>query len=320
MYVAFTLECVETYFAGKNSLGNPALIPVLRDKYLHPPPATPNTEGFDIYRPPWRELLNWYKVQETLKELWEDQGPGVFVEVGAVDGEFMSQTLVLEKNLSWTGLLIEPDPRSYRILQERRRNAWTSPTCVYPNTPSAYTLWMRDLIEDLPQELQGLVMARSKLSHETTLMDMQQGKLTYVTCVPLSRLLLAANMTQIDLLTIATGTEADQLKIRDVIFNSKTFTVKTLLIQYPRSYLLDHPYPIIRGYIHDTVRSQLLVRLYWRLSDCRLLQKGSCWRSKHYDLVDSCLMYRCMGFATVWTFDMESLQTNNTQTQAPVTE
>lgn len=53
------------------------------------------------------------------------------MEIGAVDGEFMSQTLTLERNLSWSGLLVEPDPRSFAILQNRRRNASLSPLCVH---------------------------------------------------------------------------------------------------------------------------------------------------------------------------------------------
>lgn len=53
------------------------------------------------------------------------------MEIGAVDGEFMSQTLMLEKALGWSGLLVEPDPRSFAILQDRRRNASLAPLCVY---------------------------------------------------------------------------------------------------------------------------------------------------------------------------------------------
>ena len=49
----------------------------------------------------------------------------------------MSQTLMLERNLSWTGLLVEPDPRAYAILQKRRRNAWTSPLCIKLSPPGS---------------------------------------------------------------------------------------------------------------------------------------------------------------------------------------
>ncbi|XP_042858776.1 uncharacterized protein LOC122244873 [Penaeus japonicus] len=160
-------ECLQRYFEGPISVQDPHLISLVRDEYLVPPPEDPDRTPLDIYQPPWRKLLDWSTVQENLKEIWQDQPPGTFVEVGAVDGDFMSQTLLLEKNLSWTGLLLEPDPRSFKILQERRRNAWTSPLCVLYNTPSQKKYWLRDLEMDLPEHFLQLLMARSKLEDDT---------------------------------------------------------------------------------------------------------------------------------------------------------
>ena len=65
------------------------------------------------------------------------QNPGFFVEVGAVDGLFMSQTIVLEEKLNWTGLLIEPDPRNFQKLLHSGRNASYCSLCVTLNRPSA---------------------------------------------------------------------------------------------------------------------------------------------------------------------------------------
>lgn len=61
------------YMAGAANLANPALLALLRDKFLHPPPLDPDRSGFDIDRPSWKHLLEWHKLQKTLKELWEDQ-------------------------------------------------------------------------------------------------------------------------------------------------------------------------------------------------------------------------------------------------------
>lgn len=55
--------------------------------------------------------------------------------------------------------------------------------------------------------------------------DMEEGSLIRVPCVPLSRVLMAANLTQVDFLTISTGTHADQKKILDVT-KSSSFNVK----------------------------------------------------------------------------------------------
>ncbi|XP_069193036.1 protein Star [Procambarus clarkii] len=50
---------------------------------------------------------------------------GVFVEVGALDGEYLSNSLYLERHLGWSGLLIEPYPVSYKQLLSKHRKAYS---------------------------------------------------------------------------------------------------------------------------------------------------------------------------------------------------
>ncbi|KAK8752328.1 hypothetical protein OTU49_004878 [Cherax quadricarinatus] len=50
---------------------------------------------------------------------------GFFVEAGAVDGEFHSNTLFLERNRGWTGLLIEPNPKTFHQLLFKERKAFS---------------------------------------------------------------------------------------------------------------------------------------------------------------------------------------------------
>jgi FkbM family methyltransferase len=49
------------------------------------------------------------------------KGPGVFVDVGAYDGEKFSNTKFFEETLGWTGLCIEPLPAAFERLQARRK-------------------------------------------------------------------------------------------------------------------------------------------------------------------------------------------------------
>lgn len=46
-------------------------------------------------------------------------GPGYFVEIGALDGEFLSNTKALEED-GWTGLLIEAHPQHFERLKSTR--------------------------------------------------------------------------------------------------------------------------------------------------------------------------------------------------------
>jgi FkbM family methyltransferase len=45
---------------------------------------------------------------------------GVFVDVGARDGRFISNTIYLERKLGWRGVAIEPHPDLYRRLRRTR--------------------------------------------------------------------------------------------------------------------------------------------------------------------------------------------------------
>jgi hypothetical protein len=58
------------------------------------------------------------------------QTGGFFIESGALDGEFLSNTLYMERFLNWTGLLIEADKKAFRQLTNRNRKAFTSPVCL----------------------------------------------------------------------------------------------------------------------------------------------------------------------------------------------
>jgi hypothetical protein len=58
---------------------------------------------------------------------------GKFIEAGAADGEFYSNTLWLERELGWTGLLVEALPILFAKLRNKRRRAWLAPACISPN-------------------------------------------------------------------------------------------------------------------------------------------------------------------------------------------
>jgi FkbM family methyltransferase len=59
---------------------------------------------------------------------------GVYVEVGAMDGELYSTTKLFEDNHNWTGLLIEPNPVQFESLQKNRPNSKTVNTLVSDST------------------------------------------------------------------------------------------------------------------------------------------------------------------------------------------
>jgi FkbM family methyltransferase len=65
----------------------------------------------------------------VLYELGEDVRGGYFVEIGATDGEFLSNTFLLEKHFDWKGALCEPNPVWHPALY-RNRAGFISPKCM----------------------------------------------------------------------------------------------------------------------------------------------------------------------------------------------
>ena len=68
---------------------------------------------------------------------------GVYIEMGAVDGLFQSNTKFFEDQLNWTGILIEPQPNSFKKLQMNRPNKYTR---IYVYSMKRSSRWCKKYI------------------------------------------------------------------------------------------------------------------------------------------------------------------------------
>ncbi|XP_068240570.1 protein Star-like [Palaemon carinicauda] len=100
--------------------------------YIFPPSTEPYnfSKVHDTSYSVYAHGDSWWYLNRYIRHLFTDEPPGFFLEAGALDGEFLSNTLWLEKTLGWTGLLIEPDKDSFRLLLKKHRKAWTSNACI----------------------------------------------------------------------------------------------------------------------------------------------------------------------------------------------
>ena len=57
-------------------------------------------------------------------KLFKGKKNGFFIEAGAFDGQIFSNTLLLEMNYNWTGLLIEPNPEAFQELLTKNRKSY----------------------------------------------------------------------------------------------------------------------------------------------------------------------------------------------------
>ena len=86
---------------------------------------------------------NEYFFESTYVFIWNVfyQSHGFFIECGANDGEFLSNTLWFEKVLGWNGLLIEADPDTFTRLRVKNRKASHANVCLSPTTYPSKVIW-----------------------------------------------------------------------------------------------------------------------------------------------------------------------------------
>lgn len=64
-----------------------------------------------------------YNQDKILNEMFfKNAKNGVFIDIGAHDGECFSNSLFFEKELNWTGLCIEPNPKVFEELKNKRKS------------------------------------------------------------------------------------------------------------------------------------------------------------------------------------------------------
>jgi FkbM family methyltransferase len=81
------------------------------------------------------DMLSWsqYCQDRYIDKLFKSKRKGLFVEIGGYDGELFSNTLFLEKEREWTGLLVEANPYTYNIMLKRNRKCNMINACISNN-------------------------------------------------------------------------------------------------------------------------------------------------------------------------------------------
>jgi FkbM family methyltransferase len=135
-------------------------------------------------------------IQQTLKKYLPNKG--FFVEAGAVDGFFESNTYYLEKFCGWNGLLIEPIPQMYRRIKYNR------PNCLAYNCALTSFDYLGDTIDIVSQH------AISKISHNESCSN---GVVIKVPARTLSSIFHESKVEKIDFMSLdVEGFELEVLK------------------------------------------------------------------------------------------------------------
>ncbi|XP_070001690.1 uncharacterized protein [Penaeus vannamei] len=148
-------------------------------------------------------------IGEQVQKLFNDSlakgTPGTFLEAGAYDGEFLSNTLWLEVESGWRGVLVEPNPESFaRLLSKGRRGAWALNSCL-STTPRVSTMALN--LHVVPERQAGNISAdywrSSSRGREMEASQAWQGVVkAEVLCLPLYSILAASRLTSLDFLSL----------------------------------------------------------------------------------------------------------------------
>ncbi|KAG8232355.1 hypothetical protein J437_LFUL008823 [Ladona fulva] len=189
-------------------MDDPMLISSIRSRFLIPPSIQP----YNLKEP---EVLDPSMGQSSwIRKILKNQRNGFFVEAGALDGETRSNTLFLEKELGWRGLLVEADPYNFAHLVKRNRKAWSTPTCL---STQPYPM----MVSFKQEENMGKISDRQVGSPLPGYVDVQ--------CFPFYSLLLAMNVTTVDYFSL--DVEGSELEVLQTIPFDKV-DIKTLSVEF----------------------------------------------------------------------------------------
>ncbi|TRY72331.1 hypothetical protein TCAL_11452 [Tigriopus californicus] len=183
------------------------LAKLIQKDYINPPSGVP----FD------RSTLSKDEKGEAnqaqiVDELLGGLRNGFFIESGAADGLYHSNTLFLETQRNWTGILIEPNPSQFQVLQKAKRNCHSLQGCLSVHN---YAEEVTFLNAGHVGGIKGVNVPRS-ISQQRTWSNYRRISFeSRVQCFPLYSILLALGNPRVDLLSL--DVEGAELEILQTI-------------------------------------------------------------------------------------------------------
>ena len=117
------------------------LLNLIRNSFLIPPSTEDYNFRNNLLEIDERnaEYPTWDLIDSILEAFYPDiEKTRFYVEAGALDGEYLTNTLHLEMEKGWSGLLVEPDADNFKLLKRANRKAWLTESCFsvhkYPET------------------------------------------------------------------------------------------------------------------------------------------------------------------------------------------
>ena len=205
---------------------------LIRNKFLVSPSSLPYNLTTNKTEQMYGKGLTWRFIDETLKTLFPYQRDGFFVEAGALNGEVLSNTLRLEQEQNWTGLLIEPVPHNFEELVQKRRKSWVSQACLsdikHPKIVKMVEVRSNNfhVIPDI--YARGSSYQIGNEDNDIPIhIDIQKNYFKSV-CFPLYSFLLALNVTTVDFMSL--DIQGPELEVINTIPFNKVY-IRSMVIE-----------------------------------------------------------------------------------------
>ncbi len=171
-----------------------------------------------------------YQQDKLLNKILKGKRNGVFVDIGAHDGETFSNSLFFEKELGWKGICVEPIPEVFEKL-DAARNCIKINGCISDKSDQEQFLRVRGEVVDT-EMLSGLLSDYDQRHLDRIDRELKEyggdKEVISVQCYNINDLLRENGFTAVDFFTI--DTEGNELKILKTI-DFEAFDIDLLIVE-----------------------------------------------------------------------------------------
>ncbi|XP_069980059.1 uncharacterized protein [Penaeus vannamei] len=197
-------------------------------------------------------------ILEHVEDMFGDEleYPRLFLEAGAYDGEFLSNTLNLEYEYKWRGILVEANPTFFDRLLKKHRKSWALNACLNTKPYPSQEAFMTGVEKptDVNNNLNGKYMPEiehhislgsSRLAQFDDNVTQLEGRMV-VQCIPLYTIARAMGITHIDFMSL--DVEGAELGILETVpWDRLSFTIMAIESKHPDQLI---PFLDEKGYQH----------------------------------------------------------------------
>ena len=192
--------------------------------------------------------------------IFKNKKNGTYIELGALDGILYSNTKFFEDSLNWKGVLIEPHPEKFKLLEKNRNNNYlfnNLVSCQKEPLVFRYFLDNYSSVSGVENTLSNHHL-ENYFENNDKMKYVEQNKII-ITPITLTEIMNKTNLQHIDLLSLdVEGHEYEVLKSWDFSLPIDVILIEMLGVQPEkdelcRQLLIEKKYKFLMKYNHSEI-------------------------------------------------------------------